>query len=103
MTTVVEKLENKGFHVDVIHPGLFHTFPLPNYKEISVAWNFWDFKKKIKKLEPDYFHISVEGPLGLTARNYCIKNKIKTEQDMNDKSNCNQFLNIAAVTLVTPA
>ena len=31
------------------------------------------------------------------------KNKIKTEQDMNDKSNCNQFLNIAAVTLVTPA
>ena len=70
MTTVVDKLEEKGFHVDVIHPGLFHTFPLPNYPEISVAWNFWDLKKKIQKLEPDYFHISVEGPLGLTARHY---------------------------------
>ena len=72
MTTVVEKLEKKGFHVDVIHPGLFHTFPLPNYKEISIAWNFWDLKKKIKKLEPDYFHISVESPLVLTARHYCL-------------------------------
>ena len=49
MTTVVDKLEEKGFHVDVIHPGLFHTFPLPNYPEISVAWNFWDLKKKIQK------------------------------------------------------
>ena len=31
------------------------------------------------------------------------KVKIKTEQYTNDKSNCNQFLKIAAVTLVTPA
>ena len=76
MTTVVDKLEEKGFHVDVIHPGLFHTFPLPNYPEISVAWNFWDLKKKIQKLKPDYFHISVEGPLGLTARHYCLEHKI---------------------------
>ena len=48
MTTIVEELKKKGFHVDVIHPGLFHTFPLPNYPEISVAWNFWDLKKKIQ-------------------------------------------------------
>ena len=66
MTTVVKKLREKGFEVDVIHPGNFHTFPLPNYSEISVAWNFWDLKKKIKKSNPDYVHVSVEGPLGLS-------------------------------------
>mgnify|MGYP001485246360 CR=1 FL=1 len=76
MTTVVQKLQEKGYEVDVIHPGLFHTFPLPNYPEISVAWNFWDLKKKIKKSNPDYVHVSVEGPLGVTGRHYCIEHNI---------------------------
>ena len=76
MTTVVQKLKEKKFDVDVIHPGMFHTFPLPNYPEISVAWNFWDLKKKIEKSKPDYMHISVEGPLGITGRHYCLEHKI---------------------------
>ncbi len=76
MTTVSSKLKNKGYEVDVIHPGLFHTFPLPNYPEISVAWNFWDLKKKIEKSKPDFVHISVEGPLGLTGRHYCLEHNI---------------------------
>ena len=76
MTTVVKKLEEKNFKVEVIHPGMFHTFPLPNYPEISVAWNFWDLKKKIEKSDADYMHISVEGPLGVTGRHYCLENNI---------------------------
>ena len=76
MTTVVKKLEEKNFMVEVIHPGMFHTFPLPNYPEISVAWNFWDLKKKIEKFDADYMHISVEGPLGITGRHYCLENNI---------------------------
>ena len=76
MTTVVKKLKEKNFKVEVIHPGMFHTFPLPNYPEISVAWNFWDLKKKIEKFDADYMHISVEGPLGITGRHYCLENNI---------------------------
>ena len=76
MTTVVKKLKEKNFKVEVIHPGMFHTFPLPNYPEISVAWNFWDLKKKIEKFDADYMHISVEGPLGVTGRHYCLENNI---------------------------
>lgn len=76
MTTVVSELQKKKFDVEVLHPGMFHTFPLPNYPEISIAWNFWDLKKKIQKIKPDYIHISVEGPLGLTARHYCIEHKL---------------------------
>ena len=76
MTTVVKKLKERNFKVEVIHPGMFHTFPLPNYPEISVAWNFWDLKKKIEKFDADYMHISVEGPLGVTGRHYCLENNI---------------------------
>ena len=76
MTTVVQKLREKNFAVDVIHPGMFHTFPLPNYPEISVAWNFWDLKKKIEKSNADFMHISVEGPLGVTGRHYCLEHEI---------------------------
>ena len=76
MTTVVEKLKEKNFKVEVIHPGMFHTFPLPNYPEISVAWNFWDLKKKIETFDADYMHISVEVPLGVTGRHYCLEHNI---------------------------
>jgi len=76
MTKVVEHLKAKGFDIEVLHPGHFHTFPLPNYPEISVAWNFWDLRKKIEKIDPDFIHISVEGPLGITARHYCLEQKI---------------------------
>ena len=76
MTTVVAELRKKNFDVEVLHPGMFHTFPLPNYPEISVAWNFWDLKKKIKKINPDYIHISVEGPLGITARHFCLEHML---------------------------
>ena len=67
MTTVVKKLKEKNFKVEVIHPGMFHTFPLPNYPEISVAWNFWDLKKKIEKFDADYMHIQLRGRLVLQA------------------------------------
>ena len=50
MTKVVEHLKEKGFDIEVLHPGYFHTFPLPNYPEISVAWNFWDLRKRLRKL-----------------------------------------------------
>mgnify|MGYP003324077382 CR=1 FL=1 len=76
MTTVVQKLREKNFEVDVIHPGMFHTFPLPNYPEISVSWNFWELKKKIENSNADYMHISVEGPLGVTGRHYCLEHEI---------------------------
>ena len=76
MTTVVQKLREKNYAVDVIHPGMCHTFPLQNYPEISVAWNFWDLKKKIEKSNADFMHISVEGPLGVTGRHYCLEHEI---------------------------
>ncbi|MFA7685343.1 MAG: glycosyltransferase family 1 protein [Candidatus Gracilibacteria bacterium] len=69
-------LEDHGYQVTIIHPGLFHSLPLPSYAEIRLAI----FTKKrigemLRQIKPDYIHIATEGPLGLAARTACVKRK----------------------------
>ncbi|MEM7099596.1 MAG: glycosyltransferase family 1 protein [Pseudomonadota bacterium] len=56
------------FQVEVIHPGLFRTVPLPTYNEIQLARNPWLMKQMIAEFRPDYVHIATEGSLGVYAR-----------------------------------
>lgn len=69
------ELEKMGHTILVIGPSDF-TFkvPLPGYAEIKLAL-FADraLAKKLDDFHPDAIHISVEGPLGLAARKYCLK------------------------------
>ena len=79
----IEKMETllteKGFAVFVAHP---HLFPLRMrlffYPEIEIALFV---KQKMRKLfereKPDFVHITTEGPLGLAARMYCVRHKIR--------------------------
>ena len=79
----IEKMETlltaKGFTVFVAHP---HLFPLRMrlffYPEIEIALFV---KQKMRKLfereNPDFVHITTEGPLGLAARMYCVRHKIR--------------------------
>ena len=77
LRTVVQTLESSGNQVYVIHPDQFSTVPCPTYPEIRLAYNPG---KKIAALfdffGPQAVHIATEGPLGLSARNYCLKHKI---------------------------
>lgn len=77
----LEKLKKhlgaKGFNVEFLEPSAFSTFPLPTYKEIRVSFaGPRKVKKRIEEVAPDYIHIATEGPLGILARRYCIKNKL---------------------------
>jgi len=70
-----EELEKMGHTVLVIGPSDFRfRVPLPGYAEIKLAL-FADraLAKKLNAFKPDAIHISVEGPLGLAARAYCLK------------------------------
>ncbi|MEM9620614.1 MAG: glycosyltransferase family 1 protein [Pseudomonadota bacterium] len=60
-----------GIDVEVIHPGMFKTWPLPSYPEIRVARNIGSLKEFIQAAAPDSIHIATEGLLGLAARRYC--------------------------------
>jgi len=71
-----KELEKLNHQVDIIHPNLFRTSSFSIYPEISLAMNPWKVKKYINE-DIDYLHIATEGPLGLFARNFAIRNNIQ--------------------------
>jgi glycosyltransferase involved in cell wall biosynthesis len=78
-------LRAQGCEVRVIHPGDFHTFALPNYKEICVAWNVWKFAEIFESYKPDCVHIATEGPIGLAARRYLTKRGLPFTTSLHTK------------------
>ncbi|NVN97021.1 glycosyltransferase family 1 protein [Candidatus Nomurabacteria bacterium] len=72
-----EILEGKGLKVIIIHPELFTAIPLFFYPEIKLSlFSSKKIRKIIRTEKPDYIHIATEGPLGISARSICVKNKI---------------------------
>ena len=66
-----------GHQVEIITPAEFQTIPCPTYPDISLS--LFPGKKvvqRIKEFAPDAIHIATEGPLGLSARGYAVKNKL---------------------------
>lgn len=66
-----KRLKERGYEVTMIHPGLFHTVPVPNYPDIHFSVDIHRMQSLLSEANPDYIHIVTEGPLGLAARVYC--------------------------------
>lgn len=74
-----ELLPTQGWKVHMIYP---HLFPIRMrlffYPEIEVAlFSARTMRALLKGKRPDHIHIATEGPLGLAARQYCVKRGIK--------------------------
>lgn len=74
LATVAKKANERGHELEVIHPGEFKSIPCPTYPEIRLAL-FSGKQIKEKLTYANAIHIANEGPLGLAARNICVKNK----------------------------
>lgn len=74
----VLQLEERGYSVEVIHPGMFKTFGLPTYKEIQVPWNCLAAYRRIAHCiyNSKTVHIATEGMLGYLARLYCHRHDV---------------------------
>ncbi|MDM9628901.1 glycosyltransferase family 1 protein [Rhizobium sp. S152] len=81
---VVRSIENTnrelsamGVDVAMVTPQGFTSIPCPTYPEIrlSIA-TYRRVAREIEKHKPSYVHIATEGPLGLTARRWCLKNRM---------------------------
>lgn len=73
-----ECLKKMGQEVLFINPQSFKSIPLPTYKSIRLAL----FAKRrvfamLDEFSPDAIHIATEGPLGMVARKYCQRRKLK--------------------------
>lgn len=67
-------LEAMGHEVRVLAPDQFASLPCPTYPEIRLAIAAEPVVgRRIAAAAPDAIHIATEGPLGLAARNWCVK------------------------------
>ncbi len=77
LANTVRCLEGWGHEVNVLSPEGFRTIPMPTYPDIPLA--LLPGKKvaqRFRSLDPDAVHIATEGPIGIAARAYCVKNRI---------------------------
>lgn len=73
-----DELKKIGHQVEYIEPNQFFTVPMPKYNEIKLSLNVWPrVGKLISKANADIIHIATEGPIGIFAKRYCVKNKLK--------------------------
>jgi len=71
------ELRKIGHEVRYVTPQNFRTIPAPTYPEIRLAlWPLRWMRKTIEEFSPCAIHIATEGPLGLAARNFCVRNNL---------------------------
>jgi glycosyltransferase involved in cell wall biosynthesis len=72
-----QTLQQAGHAVLMISPASFRTFACPTYPEIRLAYKpYAKIAAALGNFGPDCIHISTEGPMGMAARRYCIKNNL---------------------------
>ncbi|WP_117193568.1 glycosyltransferase family 4 protein [Rhizobium terrae] len=71
------ELARMGVEVVMVTPQDFANVPCPTYPEIrlSIA-SSWKVAAAIEASQPTAVHIATEGPLGLLARRWCLKNRV---------------------------
>jgi glycosyltransferase involved in cell wall biosynthesis len=77
LKATAEELRKLDHKVTVFSHIGHRTIPCPGYPSIRLA--IFPAKKLIrdlKTIDPDAIHIATEGPLGMAARRWCLKNNI---------------------------
>jgi 3-deoxy-D-manno-octulosonic-acid transferase len=71
------ELERMGHTVKIVGPEKsWRTFAAPTYPEIKLEFFAHKrLKAVLDEFQPDYVHISTEGPLGVAMRRVCLTNK----------------------------
>lgn len=76
LNTTRAMLAVQGHEVHMIEPGMFRSIPCPTYPEIRLAWRPARLvNEQLQQFRPDYVHIATEGPLGMAARRFCLRQR----------------------------
>ncbi len=74
LTEIGKHAETFGFTAEYLTPQGFRSVAMPGYAEIRLALATpFQVAQAIGRAAPDCIHIATEGPLGLLARRYCIR------------------------------
>jgi glycosyltransferase involved in cell wall biosynthesis len=67
-----------GHEVRIINPGDFHSVACPTYPEIRLSiLPYKNVERSILMFSPQALHIATEGPLGLSARRFCVRHGVR--------------------------
>lgn len=70
-----DELTGLGYRVTMLTPADYRTVPCPSYPEIRMALRPAGLRsRQLDGLRPEHIHIATEGPLGLAARKFCLRN-----------------------------
>ncbi len=73
-----ECLRQLGHDLLFVTPEKFKTIPMPTYPSIRLAlFPGRGVAAQLSAFKPDAVHIATEGPLGLAARRYCLRKKLR--------------------------
>ena len=75
LNTTRRELEAMGHQVDILSPLEFRTLPCPTYPDIRLSILPGNtVRRRIREYAPHALHIATEGPLGLAARRFALRN-----------------------------
>jgi glycosyltransferase involved in cell wall biosynthesis len=81
----LEKLAlQDNYRIAYISPSDFYNISAPKYPEVKLSFPK-NIGKKIRKHNPSYIHIATEGPIGLAAKLYLDRNKLKYNTSYHTK------------------
>ncbi len=73
----ITRMQQRGYNVSTITPDMFATIPCPGYREIRLAVApRIRTRQMLHALRPDIVHIATEGPIGWSARSWCIAHDV---------------------------
>ncbi|MEP7221781.1 MAG: glycosyltransferase family 1 protein [Novosphingobium sp.] len=73
LAATVAELDRRGYEVELITPERFATFPLPGDGTIRLAMApRFSARRMLDSFAPDVVHIATEGPIGWSARGWCM-------------------------------
>lgn len=77
LTVTVGQLAERGYDVELIVPDQFLTVPMPGYREIRLAVApGLGIRRTLGNFAPDVVHIVTEGPIGWSARRWCLEHQV---------------------------
>jgi glycosyltransferase involved in cell wall biosynthesis len=75
LKTTARELGSMGHEVRFLTPLEFRTLPCPTYPEIRLSlFPQAKVNRTILEFDPDVLHIATEGPLGMAARRFALRN-----------------------------
>jgi len=84
--TSIAHLQKRGHEVEVIHPGLFASLPVPFYREIRLAVpSRRRVARLVRSFAPDVVHVATEGPIGLAVRAFCRRSRWRFSTSYHSK------------------